>query len=123
VAVLLGILLVDGHSKKKLGNVQEAMNSLLVPQELLTVTSGYGPLCIFYTDSSLIEGCAGFAVHQMGVGGFGHKIQSPAGVFTTKLSAQRHIAEFIWPLERCLILTCSMSSIMWIPSHVRLVGN
>jgi hypothetical protein len=80
VAVLLGILLVDGHSKKKLGNVQEAMNSLVVPQELLTVTSGYGPLCIFYTDSSLIEGCAGFAVHQMGVGGFGHKIQSPAGV-------------------------------------------
>jgi hypothetical protein len=54
----------------------------------------------------LIEGCAGFAVHQMGVavGGFGHKISGPAGVFTAKLSALftelRHIAEVIEPPER-----------------------
>jgi hypothetical protein len=54
--------------------------------KLLTVTSGYGASCIFYTDGSFIEGCAGFAVHQMGVGGFGHKILSPAGVFTAALS-------------------------------------
>jgi hypothetical protein len=63
------------------------------------VTSGYGPSCIFYTDGSLIEGCASFAVHQMGVGGFGHKIQSSAGLFTAELSALfttlRHIAEVI----------------------------
>jgi hypothetical protein len=61
-----------------------------LPRELLSVSSGYDPSCIFYTDGSLIEGFAGFAgfsVHQMGVGGFGHKIQSPAGVFTAKLSA------------------------------------
>jgi hypothetical protein len=60
---------------------------LVAPRELLTVTSGYGASCIFYTDGSLIEGCAGFAVHQMGVGGFGYKIPSPAGVFTAELSA------------------------------------
>jgi ribonuclease HI len=63
----------------------------------------------------LIEGCAGFADHQMGVGGIGHKIQSPAGVFTAELSALftalRHIAEVIRPPERCLILTDSLSSI------------
>jgi hypothetical protein len=41
----------------------------------------------FYTDGSLIEGCADFAAHQMGVGGFGHKIRSSAGVFTVELSA------------------------------------
>jgi ribonuclease HI len=110
---LLGTPLVDGHMEKKLTNVQEAMYSMVAPCELLTVTSGYDPSCIFYTDGVLIEGCAGFAVHQMGVGGFGHKIQSPAGVFTAELSALftalRHIA--IRPPERCLILTDSLSSI------------
>jgi hypothetical protein len=83
---LLGIPLVDKHMKKKLANVQEAMYSLVAPHDLLTVTSGYGVSCIFYTIGSLIEGCAGFAVHKMGGGGFGHKILSPAGVFT-ELSA------------------------------------
>jgi hypothetical protein len=131
---------------------------------LLTVTSGYGALCIFYTDGSLIEGFVGFAVHQMGVGGFDHKIPSPAGVFSAELSALftalRHITEVIRPPERCIVLTDSLSSIqvqvmlsrriahqthplvyeckqlcwslcqngievklMWIPSHVGLVGN
>jgi hypothetical protein len=72
---VLGTPLVDGHMEKKLANVQEAMYSLVAPRDLLTVTSGYGPSCIFYTDGSLIERCAGFAVHQMDVGGFGYKIQ------------------------------------------------
>jgi hypothetical protein len=48
---------------------------------------------------SLIEGCAGFAVYLMSVGGFEYKIQGPAGVFTAELSAVftalRHIAEVI----------------------------
>jgi hypothetical protein len=101
--------------EKKLANVQGAMYSLVAPRKLLTLTSGYGASCIFYTDGSLIEGCAGFVVHQMGVGGFGHKILSPAGVFTAELSVLfttlRHIAEVIRPPERCLILTNSLSSI------------
>jgi hypothetical protein len=62
-----------------------------------------------------VSGCVGFAVHQMGVGGFGYKIRGPAGVFTAELSALftvlRYIAEVIWPPERCLILTNSLSSI------------
>jgi hypothetical protein len=53
--------------EKKLANDQEAMNSLLTRCELLTVTSGCGALCIFIR---MVEGCADFAVHQMGVGGF-----------------------------------------------------
>jgi hypothetical protein len=69
----------------KLANVQEAMYSLVAPRELLTVTSGYGASCIFYTNESLIEGFAGFAVYQME---FGNKIFSPAGVFTAELSAR-----------------------------------
>jgi hypothetical protein len=79
---LLETPLVDGFMEKKLVNVQEVMYLLVAPRELLTVVSGYGPSCIFYTDGSLIERCAGFAVHQMGVGGFGHKIQSSAGAIS-----------------------------------------
>jgi hypothetical protein len=101
--------------EKKLANIQRAMYSLVAHRELLTVTSGYGPSWIFYTDGFLIEGCAGFAVHQMGLGGFGYKIRGPAGVITAELSALftalRYIPEVIWPLERCLILTNSLSSI------------
>jgi hypothetical protein len=106
---------MDEHMEKKLANVQEVMYLLSAPHELLTVTSGYGESCIFYTDGSLIEGCAGFSVHQIGVGGFRHKISSPTGVFTAEVSALftalRHIAEVIRPLEICLILTDSLSLI------------
>jgi hypothetical protein len=47
------------------------MYLLVAPRELLTVTSGYGPSCIFYKNGSMFEEFVGFAVHQMGVGGFG----------------------------------------------------
>jgi hypothetical protein len=107
--------------EKKLASIQWAMYSLVASRKLLTVTSGYDALCIFYTDGFLIEGCASFAVHQMVVGGFGHKIPSPAGVFTAELSvlftALRHIGEAIRPPERCLILTDSLSSIKAILSR------
>jgi hypothetical protein len=64
----LGTPLVDGHMEKKLANVQEAMYLFEAPHELLTVTSGYGASCIFYSDGSLIEGFASFAALQMGGG-------------------------------------------------------
>jgi hypothetical protein len=74
--------------------------------------ASYGPLCIFYTDGFLIESCAGFVVHQMGVDRFGYKIQGPAGVFTAELcaffTALRHIAKINRPPERGLILTDSL---------------
>jgi ribonuclease HI len=66
-------------------------------------------------DGSLIEGSAGFTIHRTGVGGFGFKLSSPAGVFSAELSALfmalRHVREVIQPPEKCLILTDSLSSI------------
>jgi hypothetical protein len=63
----------------------------------------------------LSVGCAGFAVHQMGLAGIGHIIQSLAGIFTAELSALfttlRLIAEVMRPPERFLILTDSLMSI------------
>jgi hypothetical protein len=46
---------------------------------------GFKCLCIsivFNTDGSLIEKCAGFAIHRTKKGGFGYKISSPAGICT-----------------------------------------
>jgi hypothetical protein len=100
--------------EKKLANVQEAMYSLLASRDLLSVTFGYSAPCIFYTNGSLIEGCAGF-VHQMGGSGLGHKILSLASVFTAELSALftalQQISDVIRPPERCLILTDSLNLI------------
>jgi hypothetical protein len=43
--------------EKKLANVQQAMYPLVAP-------AGYAEWCIFFfADGSLIEDCAGFAVH------------------------------------------------------------
>jgi hypothetical protein len=87
----------------------------------------------------VIEGCPGFAVHQMGVDGFGYKIQGPAGVFTAKMSAiftaLRHIAEVIRSRKIAhqthpLVYECKQlcqngieAKLMWILSHLGLVGN
>jgi hypothetical protein len=61
---------------------------------------------VFYTDGSLIERSAGFAIHQTGVGGFGFKLSSPAGVFSAELSALfialRHMREVIQLPEKML---------------------
>jgi ribonuclease HI len=63
----------------------------------------------------LIDGCTGFAFNRTGKSGFGYKISSPAGIFTVELPALfvtlRHIGEVIQPLEKCLLLTDSLSSV------------
>jgi hypothetical protein len=84
-------------------------------QELSVVTSEYVDSAVFYTDGSLIEGSARFAIHRTGAGEFGFKLPSPPGVFSAELNALfmalRHIRDVIQPPEKCLILTDSLSSI------------
>jgi hypothetical protein len=65
-----------------LAGVRNTMYPQVAPRELPFVTSEYVESAVFYTDGSLIEGSAGFAVHRIGVGGFGFKLSSPAGVFS-----------------------------------------
>jgi hypothetical protein len=92
------------------------MYLVVAPRELLTVTARYDASMVFYTDDSLIDGCAGFAFHRTGKGGFGYKISSPAGIFTAELTALfvtlRNIGEVIQLPEKCLILTDSLSSVV-----------
>jgi hypothetical protein len=91
------------------------MYSVMAPQELLTVTATCAESMVFYSDGSLIDGCAVLAFHRTGEGGFGYKISSPAGIFTAELTALfvtlRHIEEVIQTPEKCLILTDSLSSV------------
>jgi hypothetical protein len=67
--------------------VRDTIYPLVAPRELSVVTSEYVESAVFYMDGSLIEGSAGFAIHRTGVGGFGFKLSSPAGVFSAELSA------------------------------------
>jgi hypothetical protein len=98
-----------------LSGVQTFMYSVVAPLELLTVTARYAASMVFDTDGSLIDGCAGFAFHRAGEGGFGYKISSLAGIFTAELTdlfvTLRHIGEVTQPPEKCLILTDSLSSV------------
>jgi hypothetical protein len=74
LTALLRTLLVDEHMGEETCQFSGGDVFIGGAHELLIVTSGYGAAsCIFHTDGSLIEGCRGFAVHQMGVGGFGHR--------------------------------------------------
>jgi hypothetical protein len=70
-----------------LAGVRDTMYPLVAPRELSVVTSKYVESAVFYTDGSLIEGSAEFAIHRSGVGGFGFKMTSSAGVFSAELSA------------------------------------
>jgi hypothetical protein len=81
------------------------MCSVVAPRELLTVTAWYVTSIVFKTDGSLIDGCAGFAIHRTEEDGFGYKLSSPAGVFTAELTALFVTLQHPKPPGKCLILT------------------
>jgi hypothetical protein len=83
--VLQATHFVGDHMKGAFSRVQTSMYSVEAPQELLMVTARYAVSMVFYMYGSLIDGCAGFAFHRTGEGGFGYKISSPAGIFTAQL--------------------------------------
>jgi hypothetical protein len=98
---LLATHFLGDHMQRALSGVQTSMYSVVAPQELLTLTTRDAASMVFYTDGSLIDGCAGFAFHRTGEGGFGYKKSSPADILTAELSALfltlRHIGEVIQP--------------------------
>jgi hypothetical protein len=83
LSALLGTPLVDMHIENALAGVRDTMYPLVAHRELSVVTSKYMLNRRSFTRMALlIEGNAGFAVHRTGVGGFGFKLSSPAGVFS-----------------------------------------
>jgi hypothetical protein len=99
--LLLATYFVGDHMERTLSGVQTSMYSVVAPRELLTVTTRYAASMVFYTDGSLIEGCAVQVV--------------PAGIFTAELTVLfvtlRHIGEVIQPPEKCLISVKGLLSI------------
>jgi hypothetical protein len=73
----------DFISALTLAGVRDTMYQLVASRE----HSKYVKSAVSYTDGSLIEKSAGFTIHRTGVGGFGFKLSSPAGVFSAELSA------------------------------------
>jgi hypothetical protein len=75
------------------------MYSVVAARELLAVAARYAASMAFYTNGSLIDGCAGFVFHRTGEDGLGSKISSLAGIFTVELTVlivtPRHIGGVI----------------------------
>jgi ribonuclease HI len=82
-------------------------------RELATITKEYPTENIFYTDGSMIDDVAGFAMHNSNYV-TEHQLAKPYSVFSAEISAIRmalaHIQ--ICPRGRYLILSDSLSSLM-----------
>jgi hypothetical protein len=84
------------------------------------VIASFSPSNLFYTDGSLMDGVAGFAVHHTMDCNIGSRMKGPAKVFTAELAAIRMDMEHIEneSLGRYLILTVSMNSIRAITKNL-----
>jgi hypothetical protein len=96
-----------------LASVDKSMYSSVASRELATITSDYPTENIFYTDESMINVVAGFAVHNRNFE-TGHQLTKPFSVFSAEISAIRMALEHIQICfrSRYLILSDSLRSLM-----------
>jgi hypothetical protein len=101
-----------------LASVDRSMYPSVASRELATITSDYPTENIFYTDESMIDDVAGFAVYNRNYE-TGYQLAKPSGVFLTEISAIRMALEHIQicPRGRYLILSDSLSSFMAMQSR------
>jgi hypothetical protein len=67
------------------------MYPIVAPLELGVGTALFSPLNVFYTDGSLMDGVAGFAVHHSIDCNIGFQMRRPTSVFTAELAAIRNL--------------------------------
>jgi hypothetical protein len=93
-------------------SVDMSMYPSVASREL--VTSYYITENIFYTDGSMIDDVAGFAVHNRNYE-TRHQLAKPSSVFSAEISAIRMALEHIkiCPSGLYLILSDSLSSLKW----------
>jgi ribonuclease HI len=77
-----------------LASVDKSMYPTVASRELATITSDYLTENIFYTDGSMIDDVAGFAVHNRNYK-TGHLLAKPSSVFSAEISAIRMALEHI----------------------------
>jgi ribonuclease HI len=94
-------------------SVDKSMYPSVASRELATITSDYSTEHIFYTDGSMIDNVAGFAMHNRNYE-TRHQLVKPFSVFSAEISAIRMALEHIHicPCGRYLILSDIMSSLM-----------
>jgi hypothetical protein len=106
--------------------------------DLATITSDYVSGNIFYTDGSMVDNEAGFAVHNINYE-TGHQLTKPSSVFSAEISAIRMAIEHsqVCPRGQYLILSDSLrvyplvyasvlspsADLQQIPSPVEISGN
>jgi hypothetical protein len=95
-----------------LSGVHADIYPIVAPLKLRAGIALLSPSNLFYTDGSLMDGDAGFAVHHSIECNVGFRMRGPASVFTAELAAIRMAMDHIEneALGRYLILTDSMSS-------------
>jgi hypothetical protein len=72
----------------------QSMYLSVASRELATITSEFPTENIFYTDGSMIDDVAGFAVDNRNYE-TGHQLAKPSSVFSAKISAIRMALEHI----------------------------
>jgi hypothetical protein len=82
------------HMMDALASVGKIMYASVASKKLASITSDYPPEIIFYTNGSMIDAVAGFAVHNRNYE-TGHKLVKPSSVFSAAISAIRRALEHI----------------------------
>jgi hypothetical protein len=105
LAALVLVPDIDETMTVALASVDESMYPSVVSRELATITSDYPMENIFYTDGSMINDVAGFAVQNRNYE-TGHQLAKPSSVFSAEISAIKMALEHIqiYPCGRYLIL-------------------
>jgi hypothetical protein len=113
LAALVSIPDIDETMTVALASVDKSMYPSVASRELVTITSDYPTEYIFYTDGSMIDDVAEFAVHNRNYE-TRHQLAKPSIVFSAEISAIRMALEHIQICfrGRYLILMDSLSSLM-----------
>jgi hypothetical protein len=105
---------IDKSVEQALVNVDASMYHIMATAEIASITANYPTCNVFYTDGSLIDGKAGFFVHNSIDCNIGFQLEGPCSVFTTELyaisTALSHMIQNE-PPGQFLILTDSLSSL------------
>jgi hypothetical protein len=114
LAALVSVPEID----ETLASVDKSMYPSVASRELAIITSEYAKENIFYTDRSLIDDVAGFAVQNRNYE-TGHQLAKPFSVFLAEISelmmGLEHIQ--ICPPGRYMILLDNLSSLMAMRSN------
>jgi hypothetical protein len=104
---------VTRHMEVVLSVVHADLYTIVAPHELRAGIALFSPSNLFFTDGSLMNGVAGFAVHHSIDCNIGFWMRGPACVFMAELAAIRMAMDHIEneAFGKYLILTDSMSSI------------